>query len=96
MWSRPFPQAAPGGETTWAGGEEPPSDFSSFYQSEETFAGPTPALYGSAYLKGAAAPPPGPALSGPAPAKADGPAPGEHFPPSKGPRDPIEGTQEIL
>ncbi|XP_029863022.1 RNA-binding protein 10-like [Aquila chrysaetos chrysaetos] len=68
-------QAAPGGETTWAGGEEPPSDFSSFYQSEETFAGPTPALYGSAYLKGAAAPPPGPALSGPAPAKADGPRP---------------------
>ncbi|KAM9584626.1 RNA-binding protein 10 isoform 1-T1 [Morphnus guianensis] len=83
-------QAAPGGETTWAGGEEPPSDFSSFYQSEETFAGPTPALYGSAYLKGAAAPPPGPALSGPAPAKADGPAPGTEEPAVPG-LDPTAG-----
>lgn len=73
----PRPQAAPGSDTPWAGGEEPSADFSSFYQSEEPFPGPGPALYGSAYLKGASAPPPGPALSGPAPAKADGPAPGE-------------------
>ncbi|XP_056218733.1 RNA-binding protein 10-like [Falco biarmicus] len=35
-------QAAPGGETTWAGGEEPSSDFTSFYQSEESFTGPAP------------------------------------------------------
>lgn len=73
-------QAAPGAETTWSGGggEEPPGDFSSFYQSEESFSSPTPpALYGSAYLKGPAAPPPGPALTSPAPTKAEGPAPGE-------------------
>ncbi|GAB0202353.1 RNA-binding protein 10-like [Grus japonensis] len=67
--------AAPGGETTWAGGEEPPGDFTGFYQSEESFATPAPALYGSAYLKAPGAPPPAPALSGSAPAKADGPAP---------------------
>ncbi|XP_075594821.1 RNA-binding protein 10 isoform X2 [Balearica regulorum gibbericeps] len=73
-------QAAPGGETTWAGGEEPPSDFTSFYQSEESFTTPAPALYGSAYLKAPAAPPPAPALSGSAPAKGDGPAPGAEEP----------------
>ncbi|KAM4643667.1 RNA-binding protein 10 [Amazona ochrocephala] len=74
-------QAAPGSDTTWAGGEEPPSDFSSFYQSEETFSGPAPSLYGSAYLKGSAAPPPAPTHSGPTPSKADGPAPGAEEPP---------------
>ncbi|XP_053823990.1 RNA-binding protein 10 isoform X2 [Vidua chalybeata] len=73
-------QAAPGGDTPWAGGEEPSADFSGFYQSEEPFPGPGPALYSPAYLKGASAPPPGPALSGPAPAKADGPAPGPEEP----------------
>lgn len=73
----PHPQAAPGADTPWAGGEEPSADFSGFYQSEEPFPGPGPALYGPAYLKGASAPPPAPALPGPAPAKADGPAPGE-------------------
>ncbi|XP_037267396.1 RNA-binding protein 10 [Falco rusticolus] len=74
-------QAAPGGETTWAGGEEPSSDFTSFYQSEESFTGPAPpALYGSAYLKGSAAPPTGPTLAGPTPAKADGPTPGTEEP----------------
>ncbi|TRZ06984.1 hypothetical protein HGM15179_020123 [Zosterops borbonicus] len=67
--------AAPGGDTPWAGGEEPSTDFSGFYQSEEPFPGPGPALYSPAYLKGASAPPPGPALPGPAPAKADGPTP---------------------
>ncbi|XP_051499932.1 LOW QUALITY PROTEIN: RNA-binding protein 10-like [Apus apus] len=78
-------QAAPGAETTWAGGEEPPSDFSSFYQSEETFASPTPpTLYSSAYIKGVAAPPPGPALTGPASSKTDGPAPGECLIPPQG------------
>ncbi|XP_040513199.1 RNA-binding protein 10-like [Gallus gallus] len=70
-------QAAPGGEAApWAGGGEETSgggDFGAFYQSEESFAGPAP-LYGSAYLK--AAPPPGPALSGSAPSKGDGSAPG--------------------
>ena len=74
---RPLFQAAPGGEAApWAGGGEETSgggDFGAFYQSEESFAGPAP-LYGSAYLK--AAPPPGPALSGSAPSKGDGSAPG--------------------
>ncbi|NWR40120.1 RBM10 protein, partial [Tachuris rubrigastra] len=70
-------QAAPGSDSAWSGGEEPNSDFSGFYQSEEPFAGPTPTLYNSAYLKGSSAPPPGPALAVPAPTKADGPAPGE-------------------
>ncbi|XP_014117685.1 PREDICTED: RNA-binding protein 10 [Pseudopodoces humilis] len=69
-------QAAPGSDTPWAGGEEPSADFSGFYQSEEPFPGPGPALYGPAYLKGTSAPPPGPALPGPTPSKADGPAPG--------------------
>ncbi|XP_055553796.1 LOW QUALITY PROTEIN: RNA-binding protein 10 [Falco cherrug] len=79
-------QAAPGGETTWAGGEEPSSDFTSFYQSEESFTGPAPpALYGSAYLKGSAAPPTGPTLAGPTPAKADGPTPGTEEPAVLGP-----------
>uniref|UniRef100_A0A672V8X6 RNA binding motif protein 10 n=1 Tax=Strigops habroptila TaxID=2489341 RepID=A0A672V8X6_STRHB len=78
-------QAAPGSETTWAGGDEPPSDFGTFYQSEETFSGPAPSLYGSAYLKGSSAPPPGPTHSGPAPSKADGPAPGECPPPHRTP-----------
>ncbi|XP_058678293.1 LOW QUALITY PROTEIN: RNA-binding protein 10-like [Ammospiza caudacuta] len=36
-------QAAPGGDTPWAGGEEPSADFSGFYQSEEPFPGPGPA-----------------------------------------------------
>ncbi|KAM9510711.1 RNA-binding protein 10 isoform 2-T2 [Guaruba guarouba] len=77
-------QAAPGSDTTWAGGEEPPSDFGSFYQSEETFSGPAPSLYGSAYLKGSAAPPPGPTHSGSAPSKAEGPTPGVEEPPVLG------------
>ncbi|NWU87369.1 RBM10 protein, partial [Onychorhynchus coronatus] len=70
-------QAAPGSDSAWSGGEEPNSDFSGFYQSEEPFAGPTPTVYGSAYLKGSSAPPPTPTLTGPAPTKSDGPAPGE-------------------
>ncbi|XP_074387224.1 RNA-binding protein 10-like, partial [Zonotrichia albicollis] len=80
-------QAAPGGDTPWAGGEEPSADFSGFYQSEEPFPGPGPALYSPAYLKGASAPPTGPTLPGPAPAKADGPAPGAEEPP----QDPAGG-----
>ncbi|XP_064495121.1 RNA-binding protein 10 [Pseudopipra pipra] len=73
-------QAAPGGDSAWSGGEEPNTDFSGFYQSEEPFAGPAPTIYGSAYLKGGSAPPPGPALTGPTPSKADGPAPGPEEP----------------